>query len=766
MHCRRFFGTQHAQNTVQFSLPKRRLRTPFLSSSLERHFMISNNSVFFISIKSSGSQQNDLTVHRIADRRPFLATSASYRSLVRRRIMAHLLIPLALAFIVGVSSAENSDTSCNKSQPGNHSGPTYPPLVNASEYLTTQPTYADAGLTTARAMTYPGSQPTAAVHTSQGSTTTSTKESYDTGKADYLYPSTTTPHTVCTSTASENTARSARPPTVATPGLTSTVTTPRASTTLRLSSVTTTKSVLEFDTPGGPCSFPTNSSACPLNCVSVNGVYRCLNVSGIGEKCDLDSGTAVCDPSLICDEQSSTCRDANLDEDCVYRQCASGLVCRGQVSKGARTFNIWTCALPSKLNEACSNDTRPCAPGLECNINVCWPAGANGNCSGGLRCPDGQECKSVSNTCGPYPSLGEDCSNGLCGPYEWSYFCDPVSGKCVDYLREGESCNPSEPVGENSCLPYLKCLPQQSGGGACRPINGVGDPCSDGEVACVRSRFRNPSRNTTCVNNRCVEDAPGSLFAECGRTGDATCPSDKRCSYSGSGVRRCLFPGSVGSGCDATSVVGCEASDGLQCLGGICRLIGFAPLGGRCFESADCAGSGSDSVVCSFGPAGYSRCIVERGVGEACDPSQFIECSSVLENLTLPFGCIRGICSRVPPDPLGKRCESSSECAPPLTCATFGGSTTCANVTSIAGEPCLPFPAFGCRPDANLQCISEISRFPTWSNCNTLVAEGERCSQDEFRICDASLDSFEQNSLLTCVLGSCVRVQRRAPRSR
>jgi hypothetical protein len=144
----------------------------------------------------------------------------------------------------------------------------------------------------------------------------------------------------------------------------------------------------------------------------VNGVFRCLNMSNEGERCDLDSKNVVCDPILICDERSLTCRRAILEEDCLYRQCVDGLVC---LEHSTRSSNVdsWTYGNPSKLNEPCFESRAICEPGLEYNNNICWPLRASGSCSGGFHCPLDQECKATTDRCGPYPRRGEDCPQGL-----------------------------------------------------------------------------------------------------------------------------------------------------------------------------------------------------------------------------------------------------------------------------------------------------------------------------------------------------------------
>jgi hypothetical protein len=204
-------------------------------------------------------------------------------------------------------------------QVGSHGGSYYPPRAKASNYSTPPPANTIPGPPTVPPETYNSSRTAASVPAPEVSKTSPSKKSCTTASTGATYPITTAPYTVCSSSKGDSTTRQASSYAISTPYSTLTVTTPRVSTTQRVLSVTTTTSVLGLDTPGGPCSIPTNSSACPLSCIPVNGVYRCLNVSTEGGRCDRDSKNYVCDPSLICDEGSLTCRRAILEEDCLGR---------------------------------------------------------------------------------------------------------------------------------------------------------------------------------------------------------------------------------------------------------------------------------------------------------------------------------------------------------------------------------------------------------------------------------------------------------------
>jgi hypothetical protein len=158
--------------------------------------------------------------------------------------------------------------------------------------------------------------------------------------------------------------------------------------------------------------------------------------------------------SGFCGSDNTTCRGCATPPDkgapCgPGDQCGPGLAC---VSK--------TCVLEAKEGQSCSDD-QPCAYPLECRSSKCTPrigtagaacGGTNGTCdtTKGLLC--------VSSKCVPFTvsAPGAACGSTDGGTYRYCRRATKcIDGKCADFPKEGEPCDPSEgPI----CLSPLLCI--------------------------------------------------------------------------------------------------------------------------------------------------------------------------------------------------------------------------------------------------------------------------------------------------------------------
>lgn len=206
-------------------------------------------------------------------------------------------------------------------------------------------------------------------------------------------------------------------------------------------------------------------------CVHVPANEHCHN-DGLycngSELCDASLGCvstgSPCPAEKVCDEETESCRDCQVDADCDDADpCTVGHEC-----------NDGTCQLASPVD--CSSLDTPCERA------ACSPLGLPGNCDNLLPQPNGTPC-SDGDAC----TMTDGCINGECvpghpvdcaqlaGPCE-SLACDPfgAEGNCdvIDFLPDGTPCSDG-----NHCTVEDVC-----DSGVCKP--GADVDCSDADTQC------------------------------------------------------------------------------------------------------------------------------------------------------------------------------------------------------------------------------------------------------------------------------------------
>lgn len=261
------------------------------------------------------------------------------------------------------------------------------------------------------------------------------------------------------------------------------------------------------------------------------------------------------DLDLLCLE--GRCAEVPLTapgEPCIQLRCSEGLWC---------DWSTETCRVRSELGESCGGtfDGSPsCAEGLSCIAFACEMSRLEGE-----PCELRHDCDETAPYCVPGSRrTGSICSGSPDGLLCWVSSSPYARVQCPSGFE---------------CVPYGEVEPSGGREGLCRPLVGVGDPCSYDLICPDGSR---------CVAGRCARvvfrDQP------CGP--DAACPSSHACEDG-----RCRQRPAHGDPCDDAHPC---TSDG-HCVDGIC---GHLPPGAPCDSSLDCRYACEDGTCAAGGAEG------------------------------------------------------------------------------------------------------------------------------------------------------------------
>lgn len=244
-----------------------------------------------------------------------------------------------------------------------------------------------------------------------------------------------------------------------------------------------------------------NDTDCPDDGLFCNGIPSCST-----ETSTCVPGSAPCESSLTCDEDSDSCVECLIDDNCTEEtpycvgkvcvecdndtQCDDGLFCNG-----AETCDVGSCAPgvspcddglicdeESNTCAACDNDTQ-CNDGVYCNgSEYC----SDGSClPGKLPCPQDLYCLEDNQTCveclADSNCDDQEFCNGLeiCNetsgqcedgddPCEEPLFCDNETESCVECFEDDDCSGDNNTPYCDDSLSCVECI--------------VSDDCDDNET--------------------------------------------------------------------------------------------------------------------------------------------------------------------------------------------------------------------------------------------------------------------------------------------
>lgn len=537
---------------------------------------------------------------------------------------------------------------------------------------------------------------------------------------------------------------------------------------------------------------------CPL----IDGARACVAVLGACETCVPDRGPtdAVCAESLVCDAEDAECRGVGANEFCGKengKECDDGLVCRTIIANPLNGMQRAVCFVEGGEGDVCDAPRRESKAGDVRFRSVCGE---------GLLCYDGKDgrgklcCKDDGReeTCqfAGCSRKGQECRNRV----------------CVDVLAIGETCEPGRSrcgaanYRAGACADSALFFPSSEGGFKCVTPKSVGEFCdtSVGRTEVCRTRAMLEGTDVRdvvdlrCEGNVCAEDEGSSgLFQFCSDDSDCS-PSGLVCAEAQDKRLRCLnlFTGAPTRDrtyCASSDIwarafgmpsytcrtgyrCGTNASDTERRESESCQVDpppAPANAGESCgFGSPNCAAADSAgrSVYCQrvpFSNDAFCRSVLEDG--ESCGIENSIcgptdtggpDCQECDELRSAK--CDESNVCRVTKD---ETCKVDSDCdsSPGTTCVSVNvlspGRKTCYNYNRQIGESCSSGSYFGspiaerCAP--GLICyvkVGEGGRGNTRGTCTRLVADGERCSEDESIEC---LGRRYQPFISICINGTC-----------
>lgn len=512
---------------------------------------------------------------------------------------------------------------------------------------------------------------------------------------------------------------------------------------------------------GDPCEYDCGDE---FVCEVTGGtpLQACVRLKGEGDACALRGAENVC----------GTSRDTNVRLLCIDGRC------RGSSAGAGLGDECWSDF------DLCTGNTT-CDYMLDAPHHVCinprrgvWgdACGADADfvrCGGRLRCNDDRVCASSGDQ--------------VTMPGKWGWRCSPAFG-----------CEPTVEAGTGAVMECRSSRIRPAGGPRCTFVRSAGaacdleDPdqpvdCADGLV-CAGGECRPADNPRRPIGEACISSD------ECDGA-DAATPTAACRGVVNDWLDRCVAVGPVGSTCD-NALAQCLADS--DCIDGQC--VGKTPLGSPCSSSEECAfggecwrGAGAVGPTCrewvGLGAAcnnTAAKCWRELRCGEggACEnlpdpPPGDIVCNTDADCSALD-GELPGVCrERSAGAGGGRRCVSvipplerclivNTVCADGFRCTKdFTPDWVCARdvdrgarceelgVFCAVGLTCLDgvcgttgAPGDQCDVDAadgsgtgcgdGLACRqrSNPDRTPG-TFCGTPVDAGERCSDENWRLCGA-----------------------------
>ena len=341
------------------------------------------------------------------------------------------------------------------------------------------------------------------------------------------------------------------------------------------------------------------------------GCYNCPSNAYSGStctsfQCNADSD---CGPGYVCDTQSNQCVSSGPGADGGNLPDATGGTC--------------TSPLQCPTGENCGTDDK-CHPG-DCSSSGC-PSGLVCKLSNGaLTCVG----PNTTGNDGGLPDASTDAGDNFTGCHNDAQCADGGAGaKCidgvciaaVDQCSDGTQCPNAERCVQGVCTP--KCGPSQAcpTGYSC-DTNGVctGDPtpCGAAGETCATG--------TTCVDQHCVppcgagDSCPTGLVCV-----DHGCIPDQKPQFV------CQVEGKPGDG-----QVG-DCATGSICLHHACYIACSIDAGA---DACKTAGQFNTCKSVTTGTGTYSVCGSDSNLGNQCDPTQGLACTSPMKPV-----CIDGTC--------------------------------------------------------------------------------------------------------------------------
>jgi len=301
---------------------------------------------------------------------------------------------------------------------------------------------------------------------------------------------------------------------------------------------------------GGECVTAGNGGPPPTDCASTPGCQS-------GYVCKLSGGIAACVP-LPAEEDASTVEndagtghagsDASLAVE-ASSDAASAVQQAPDVAEAGEPVIPCNadgdCSLGSKCvdgqctarEQLCSDATQCVAPGEQCANGICVPS-----CSASVPCPTGYACNLTIGVCDVNP--------------------DPCAGSGASSCQGGAVCV------ESHCVPpcaSAEGAPACSSGQAC--VNGGCIPDQRAHLDCKNDGQSGLLANQCDTSSICLHhDCYLACDADGGGCGSAVC---KQVTVTAGTYAVCAAPSTLGSDCDPAAGAAC--SDGGACVNGYCR---------------------------------------------------------------------------------------------------------------------------------------------------------------------------------------------------
>ena len=480
---------------------------------------------------------------------------------------------------------------------------------------------------------------------------------------------------------------------------------------------------------GGSCVDSKDCASSKAGCVrGLDGGALLTGICGA----DLKDGTACatgdqctsrrCDKK-ICQPKLPPGSSCNENSDCIDE----GDACR---SYGADWLEIGGFSLQGGVcgNDGSVPEGRACANDDMCSTGRCAREGLKFHC-----CPklvDGMQCSAesdcTSGVCNRYLSVGAlDLSGGVCGapgslPLESLCVGDEQcqsarcigfilgKSKCAAKLGEGAECSSDDDCAESNCVEWATL------NGRCGPkANGV--PCLLDE-SCSSKRCDFEGVNRVCIGKV-------SNGVECNEHDDCR---DGTCHAYTAGVT--LLGGVCGGAAtldDAQRCADSEQCKSVRCDAGTCKpkLEG----GKECDHNDDCSGHDCRAHMELFGHAFAGVCGTELEVGKSCAVGD--QCASKR--------CERGTCEPRLAD--GSPCDRNEDCSSPAGCKPYFvldglggvcGTNLPVGAKCTSSEQCAP-PTSPLAPEGGEAGRCEGSLVLRQAVCQTKVGDGVDCDEDQ-----------------------------------
>lgn len=492
------------------------------------------------------------------------------------------------------------------------------------------------------------------------------------------------------------------------------------------------------------------------------------------------------------------CRGVDVNEFCGKengKECDDGLFCRTLSASPLKGSQRAVCFVAGREGDVCETSDQNSLLESEAG-DVRFRRG----CEEGLLCYDGNDGRGDvchmddgrEETCGDCSRKGQECRNSV----------------CVDVVPIGDNCDPGNSIcaGAAFCADGLISNPPSDGGFRCQTLKSVGERCDLSarrtEVCRTKATLEGSGVRDVvdlrCESGFCAEDEGSSgLFQFC--SDDSECSaSGLVCAQAQDKQLRCL-----------TLFTGAPTRDRTYCGSSDERARAFGLPSDTCRTGYRCGSSATDTErpdpeTCQKDPPvtpagvgeacgfGSPNCVAEDSAGRSvyCQRVPFSNdsvCESILEDgescaiensICGPTGsggpdcqecdglrsakCDESNVCRVTED---ETCKADSDCdaTAGITCVAVNvlspGRKTCYNYNRQIGESCKSGSFSGspiderCAP--GLVCyvkVGEGGRGNIQGTCTRLVADGERCSEDESIECSGR--RYEPFTSV-CISGTC-----------